>query len=169
MDEARSLRPSGRVTCQVVSSRGQPGTIPFSCARNHMALLSMKRKRDDFTDSQIRDAYDQAGSLAGLAKALGVSYPTSYSWASALGIKKKRQGYTAPNHPITGAQCRHAREYLGMTRDEFCYASGVGKTALRQFELGNSFPRRGTMEKIIALFQRNQVVFLPDGTFSKSS
>lgn len=127
----------------------------------------MRRKRDSFTAEQIQKTYDQAGSLNGLAKALGVSYPTASAWTTELGINKKRRGYTAPNHPITGAQCRHAREYLGMTRDGFCDAAGVGKTALRQFELGNSFPRRGTMEKIMALFLRNQVVFHPDGTFSQ--
>lgn len=81
-------------------------------------------KRDNFTDEQIREAYDQAGNLAGMAKVLGISYPTASAWTTELGIKKKRQGYTAPRVAITGAQCRHAREYLGMTRDDFCAASG---------------------------------------------
>lgn len=122
-------------------------------------------KRDNFTDEQIREAYDQAGNLAGMAKALGISYPTASAWTTELGIKKKRQGYTAPRVAITGAQCRHAREFLGMTRDDFCAASGTGKTAVRQFELGQSTPRRATLDKIMKLFDRYGIVFQSDGTF----
>ena len=122
-------------------------------------------KRDNFTDDQIRDAYNHAGNLAGMAHALGISYPTASAWTTALGIQKKRQGYTAPPITITGAQCRHAREYLGMTRDEFCKTSGTGKTAVRQFELGNSHPRRSTLEKIVKLFKRHRIIFHSDGTF----
>lgn len=121
-------------------------------------------KRDSFTDNQIRDAYNHAGNLAGMAKALGISYPTASAWANSLGIQK-RQGYTAPPITITGAQCRHAREYLGMTRDEFCKASGTGKTAVRQFELGNSHPRRDTVNKIMEFFEHHHIVFRSDGTF----
>jgi DNA-binding transcriptional regulator YiaG len=122
-------------------------------------------KRDNFTDEQIREAYDQAGNLAGMAKVLGISYPTASAWTTELGIKKKRQGYTAPRVAITGAQCRHAREYLGMTRDDFCAASGTGKTAVRQFELGQSTPRRATLNKIMKLFDRYGIAFQSDATF----
>lgn len=122
-------------------------------------------KRDNFTDEQIREAYDQAGNLAGMAKVPGISYPTASAWTTELGIKKKRQGYTAPRVAITGAQCRHAREYLGMTRDDFCAASGTGKTAVRQFELGQSTPRRATLNKIMKLFDRYGIAFQSDATF----
>lgn len=122
-------------------------------------------KRDNFTDEQIREAYDQAGNLAGMAKVLGISYPTASAWTTELGIKKKRQGYTAPRVAITGAQCRHAREYLGMTRDDFCAASGTGKTAVRQFEPGQSTPRRATLNKIMKLFDRYGIAFQSDATF----
>lgn len=122
-------------------------------------------KRDNFTDEQIREAYDQAGNLAGMAKVLGISYPTASAWTTELGIKKKRQGYTAPRVAITGAQCRHAREYLGMTRDDFCAASGTEKTAVRQFELGQSTPRRATLNKIMKLFDRYGIAFQSDATF----
>lgn len=122
-------------------------------------------KRDNFTDEQIREAYDQAGNLAGMAKVLGISYPTASAWTTELGIKKKRQGNTAPRVAITGAQCRHAREYLGMTRDDFCAASGTGKTAVRQFELGQSTPRRATLNKIMKLFDRYGIAFQSDATF----
>lgn len=123
------------------------------------------RKRPRFTDAQIRAAYRRAGNLSAMADALGISYPTAAAWASELGIAK-RQGYTAPSTAITGAQCRHAREYLGMTRDEFCAASGTGKTAIRTFELGRSTPRRETSEKVMKLFARYGIVFNIDGTFS---
>lgn len=122
-------------------------------------------KRDNFTDEQIREAYDQAGNLAGMAKTLGISYPTASAWTTELGIKKKRQGYTSPRVAITGAQCRHAREFLGMTRDDFCAASDTGKTALRRFELSQSTPRRATLDKIMKLFDRYGIVFQSDGTF----
>ncbi|AWX05546.1 DNA-binding protein (plasmid) [Enterobacter hormaechei] len=122
-------------------------------------------KLDNFTVDQIREAYDQAGNLSDMAKSLGISYATASAWTNQLGIKTKRQGYTAPRVAISGAQCRHAREYLGMTRDEFCAASSVGKTAVRQFELGQSTPRRATLDKIMKLFDRYGIVFQSDGTF----
>lgn len=125
-------------------------------------------KRDNFTAEQVRAAYDQAGNLTDMAKALGISYPTASAWTTELGIKKKRQGYTAPQSTITGAQCRHAREYLGMTRDDFCAASSAGKTAVRQFELGKSTPRRDTMTKIMRLFERYGIHFNGDGTFNET-
>lgn len=125
-------------------------------------------KRNGFTAEQIREAYDQAGNLADMAKSLGISYPTASAWTTELGIKKKRQGYTPPPAAISGAQCRHAREYLGMTRDDFCSASGTGKTAVRQFELGQSTPRRSTQDKIMRLFERYGIVFHSDGTFQES-
>lgn len=125
-------------------------------------------KRDNFTDEQIREAYKQAGNLTGMAKALGISYPTASAWTTKLGIKKKPQGYTAPPMAITGTQCRHAREYLGMTRDEFCAASGAGKTAIRKFELGQSTPRQASLKKVMALFERYGIVFHSDGTFHQA-
>lgn len=124
------------------------------------------RKRNRFTDDQIMAAYSRAGNLEGMAESLGISYPTAAAWASELGIAK-RQGYTAPEVPITGAQCRHAREYLGMTRDDFCAASGTGKTAIRMFELGHSTPRRATLDKVMELFARYGIVFKADGTFDE--
>ncbi|WP_304526810.1 helix-turn-helix transcriptional regulator [Halomonas sp. I5-271120] len=124
-------------------------------------------KRNDFTDTQLREAYEQAGNLSDMAKSLGISYPTAWDWAREIGIKTKRRGYTAPPVPISGAQCRYAREYLEMTRDDFCEACGSGKTAIRKFELGQSTPRRSTLEKIMTLFQRYGIVFAPDGTFQE--
>nr|WP_269809272.1 helix-turn-helix domain-containing protein [Enterovibrio nigricans] len=59
-------------------------------------------------------------------------------------MTKRPVGYNAPALSITGLQCRHAREYLGLTRDDFCDKSGVGKTTLREFENGKSLIRRET-------------------------
>lgn len=124
-----------------------------------------KSKRTDFTDKQIRDAYLKANSLRDLAEALNVSYPTAVTWAQELGFAERRQGYNPPKLPITGLQCRHAREYLCMTRDQFCERSGVGKTALREFELGNKLVREASMSKILSLFELYNIEFKEDGTF----
>ncbi|WP_244556727.1 helix-turn-helix domain-containing protein [Enterovibrio nigricans] len=67
-------------------------------------------------------------------------------------MTKRPVGYNAPALSITGLQCRHAREYLGLTRDDFCDKSGVGKTTLREFENGKSLIRRETEAKILARF-----------------
>lgn len=81
----------------------------------HERLTMPRIKRNDFTDTQLREAYEQAGNLSDMAKSLGISYPTAWDWAREIGIKTKRRGYTAPPVPISGAQCRYAREYLEMT------------------------------------------------------
>lgn len=125
-------------------------------------------KRNRFTDKHINDVYRQFGNIIDTASALGISYPTAVIWLKECGVKTKRQGYTAPSIAITGAQCRHARELLGMTRNEFCVKAGVGLTAIRTFELGQSIPRKETQSKIERLFDQYGVVFYDDGTFSVS-
>lgn len=52
-----------------------------------------------------------------------------------------------------------------MTRNEFCDKAGVGLTAIRTFELGQSIPRKETQSKIDMLFEQYGVVFNDDGTF----
>lgn len=122
-------------------------------------------KRCQFTDAEIKAAYTQAGSLTGMAELLDITYPTAATWAHELGFKLKSQGYNKPYHDITGMQCRHAREYLGLTRDIFCGESGVSKTAIREFELGHSTLRKNNMEKVMELFKRYKITFNSDGTF----
>jgi|GEM_PF-2760212 len=122
-------------------------------------------KRRQFTDSAIKQAYEEAGSLSGMAERLNITYPTAATWAHELGLTLKHQGYNKPTLEITGLQCRHAREYLGLTRDMFCAKSKVSKTAIREFELGNSTLRKGNMDKVMKLFRHYRVTFNSDGTF----
>lgn len=127
----------------------------------------MQRKRHLFTDTEIQEAYAQAGSLSGLADTLDITYPTAAAWVADLGISKP-QGYNRPGHPIKGRECRHAREYLGMIRDQFCGLSGVSKTALRQFELGKQDVRKTSMDKIMKVFDNEGIFFNGDGTFQSA-
>mgnify|MGYP003624810679 CR=1 FL=1 len=122
-------------------------------------------KRSQFTDNEIKQAYEKTGSLSGMAARLNITYPTAATWAHELGLTLKKQGYNKPSLKITGLQCRHAREYLGLTRDIFCTESKVSKTAIREFELGNSTLRKGNMDKVMGLFKRYRVTFNSDGTF----
>ena len=124
-----------------------------------------KCKRESVSDLDIMNAYSVTGSLHGMAELLGITYPTAIKWAKEIGITLKNPGYTRPVFPVTGAQCRHAREYLNLTRDEFCKKSKVSKTALREFELGKSTPRDETYDKIMLLFNWYKIKFKEDGTF----
>lgn len=123
------------------------------------------RKREHFTRAEVVKAYTEAKNLHEVAERLSVSYGTAVALVNEAGISKRRQGYNRPDLPISGRDCRHAREYLGMTRDQFCELSGVGKTALRQFELGKQNVRKGSMEKIMAVFDSRGIIFKGDGTF----
>lgn len=122
-------------------------------------------KKNSITKDEITKAYKEEGTLKKLADRLGVSYPTAVSWTTRLGIKLNQQGYNSPSHSFTCLQCRHAREFLSMTRDEFCVLSKVSKTALREFELGKSNIRNETAGKILNTFERLGVKFNEDGTF----
>lgn len=124
-----------------------------------------KCKRKSVSDIEITDAYNVTGSLLGMAERLGVTYPTAIKWAEEVGLKLKNPGYTKPIFSVTGAQCRHAREYLDLTRDEFCHESQVSKTVLREFEFGRTTPRHETYEKIMTLFDPYKIKFHNDGTF----
>lgn len=103
--------------------------------------------------------YDSSQNINETAKLLGVSVPTVVKFTSQLNIKKRRQGYNKPDLDITGQQCRHAREYLGYTRDEFCESAKISKTSLRCFELNVSTPRLSTLNKIKNFFLVRNVIF----------
>lgn len=118
-----------------------------------------------YTPKEIIDAYNAEGSLKSLAIRLGVSYPTAVKWTTDLGVKINRQGYNSPSISFSNLQCRHAREFLNMTRDEFCVLSKVSKTALREFELGNADIRNETAKKILSAFGSMGISFCVDGTF----
>ncbi|WP_261887490.1 helix-turn-helix domain-containing protein [Vibrio aerogenes] len=122
-------------------------------------------KHHQLTRSDIQTVYQNTGSLTAMAEVLNISYPTASAWAKRFGIRIKRRGYTPPHQPITGLQCRAAREFLKLTRDCFCAESGVSKTALRNFESGRSSVRDKTMKKIMGLFGRYGIEFVEDGTF----
>lgn len=122
-------------------------------------------KREKYTETELMAAYQQAGNLHGMADLLAISYPTAVAWAASAGLPIKRQGYTRPTYDVTGLQCRHARECLGLTRAEFRVISGVSLTCLREFELSKSTPRRAQMDKILDTFQMLGVAFLPGGLF----
>ena len=120
------------------------------------------------TRDEVEAIYLATNSLHEMAEQLNVSYGTALALVNRAGISKRRQGYNRPELPIKGRDCRHAREYLGMTRDQFCDLAGIGKTTLRQFELGNQSIRVSTMRKIMGLFDAEGVTFNGDGTFSMS-
>ncbi|WP_427047338.1 helix-turn-helix domain-containing protein [Halomonas casei] len=125
--------------------------------------------RSSFTCKAVKEGYAETGNVNGLAQKLGVSYVTALTLAHDCGVKLKRPGYTAPEIDITGKQCRHAREYLGFTRDQFCKRAGIGKTALRQFELGHSTVRKATLEKIMTLFEDFNIEFNDVAVFSDAN
>lgn len=113
----------------------------------------------------LHTAYLITGSIQGVAEQYGVSFPTAWTWLKAAKVPLKRPGYTPPQLSFTGLQCRHARECLGFTREAFCREAKVSKTTLRQFELGRTMLRHATQVKVLALFNRNNVMFKSDGTF----
>ncbi|MGL6551659.1 hypothetical protein ACSZN3_22775 [Aeromonas hydrophila] len=122
-------------------------------------------KRKKYTEAELMASYQQTGSLRGMAELLAISYPTAVAWAAASGLPIKRQGYTPPIYDLTGAQCRHARECLGLTRNDFLKIARVSLTCLREFELSKSIPRRAQMDMIINAFDYLGVCFSPDGLF----
>ncbi len=128
-----------------------------------------KTKWDQFSKQEMIDAYQKAGNLEGMAKALGITYPTACQWARQFGISIKRPGYTQPFNPITGRQCRHAREYLKLTRDTFCAEAGISKQTLMVFELNKKTMRKSSVDKVMAQFARYHIVFHDDGTFEQKS
>lgn len=131
--------------------------------------MKWSKKRHRFTEREIEDAYRKKGTVAGAAKLLGVSYATASKMLSSPKFKTKRQGYNAPTLPISGNQCRHAREFLGLTRDEFCQLCGVGKTSLREFELGRKLMRKNNIGLVMALFDQYGISFAEDGTFYQTA
>lgn len=124
-------------------------------------------KRKNYTEDEIRAAYEKAGNLHKMAEILGVTYPTAQRWANDLNIDINAIGYKRNDTKISNLQCRHAREFLNLTRDIFCLESGVSKTTLREFELGKSTPRKASINKILGLFKEYNIVFNDDGTFKQ--
>lgn len=129
----------------------------------------VKEIRSTFTCKAVKEGYSETGNVYGLAKKLNVSYATALTLAHDCGVELKRPGYTKPEIDITGKQCRHAREYLGLTRDQFCKRAGIGKTALRQFELGKSTVRKSTLEKIMKLYEEFNIEFNDVAVFSDAN
>jgi len=41
-------------------------------------------KRRQFTDSAIKQAYEEAGSLSGMAERLNITYPTAATWCGLI-------------------------------------------------------------------------------------
>lgn len=126
----------------------------------------MRTKRETLraliSDQLLEIAYAQSESIHAMAKTLGVSYPTATKWVRESRIGERQQGYTPPALKFTGLQCRLAREYLGYTRDDMSEACNVGKTAIRQFELGKSTSRLTTSNKIESFFRVRNIVFQED-------
>jgi transcriptional regulator with XRE-family HTH domain len=69
---------------------------------------------------------------------------------------------SSPGAPITPAQCRAARAFLGWNQRELAEKAGVGPVAVNQFETGISEPRRATLEVIRLAFERAGVVFIDE-------
>jgi hypothetical protein len=123
-------------------------------------------KRPQFSDDQLKAIYVQSSNLQEFAKAAGITFPTAAKWVSKLNISPKRQqGYNRPELPITGLQCRHAREFIGFTRIDFCAESGVDKNTVKDFEFGYLTPRKSTVDKLVKFFDKYGIVFKEDGTF----
>ena len=110
-------------------------------------------KRKKYTEDEIKTAYEQGGSLNAMADILGITYPTANKWANELSIDLNAVGYKRNETNITNLQCRHAREFLNLTRDEF--------------ELNKSTPRKASIDKILGLFKEYNIVFFNDGTFKQ--
>lgn len=106
--------------------------------------------------------YDSSKDIVEAANKLGLSVPTVIHFTNELEINKRPQGYNKPKLGFTGAQCRHAREYLNYTRDELCEVTGVSKTSLRCFELGKSTPRITTFNKLRDFFTTRNIIFSSD-------
>ena len=119
-----------------------------------------------YTEDNLREAYAASGTIEGMAALLNISYATASKWANSYGIDIKKQGYTPPTLDFTGLQCRHAREALGLTRDQVCKLAGISKFSLMNFELSKSIMRLTTFLKLKAFFDKSGVAFHCDGTFS---
>jgi len=72
----------------------------------------------------------------------------------------------APN-PIpmlTPAQLRAARAIVGWSREDLAEKSGMSPQAIREFELGSSDPKMGTVQKWRRALEAAGVLFIdPDG------
>lgn len=123
-------------------------------------------KIKQYTDDDLREAYASSGTIEGMAALLNISYATASKWANEYGIDIKKQGYTPPKLDFTGLQCRHAREALGLTRDQVCELAGISKMSLMNFELRKSIMRLTTFIKLKTFFDKSGVTFHCDGTFS---
>lgn len=124
-----------------------------------------KNKIQDYSRKEIEMAYHEAGCLNGMAKKLGISYPTAQSWAKELNLKMNKVGYQKAKYTLTGLQCRGARMTLGLTIKGFAKNSNVSATSLAYFERGKKDVRKETMDKILHYFKVNGVIFHNDGTW----
>ena len=64
--------------------------------------------------------------------------------------------------PITPAQCRAARAFLGWNQKELAERAGIGPVAVNQFETGISEPRRSTLDVVRRAFERAGIVFIDE-------
>lgn len=65
-------------------------------------------------------------------------------------------------HAISPAQCRAARALIVWSRDRLADASGVPPRTLADFELGNTAPRRTTMDRIRTSLEDAGVEFIAE-------
>lgn len=64
---------------------------------------------------------------------------------------RKLQSVPTPSNPkamILPAQLRAARALVGWSREKLAKASGVPAPTIRDFELGNTDPKQGTVHKL---------------------
>jgi transcriptional regulator with XRE-family HTH domain len=65
---------------------------------------------------------------------------------------------------INAVQIRGARAMLGMLQQELAEAAGLSQRALAAIEIGESKPRRGTLEKLQAVLEAAGAVFIETDT-----
>jgi len=62
-------------------------------------------------------------------------------------LPKKSESLNRAEMPLTPAQLRAARALVGYSRDDLAKKSGVGAGTIKDFELGGSDPKQGTVLK----------------------
>jgi len=96
----------------------------------------MNRRRDEFTDQQIKDAWKDARNVPECAETLGVNRKSLWRWLNNMGIDTKREFIrTSPKSDWgTFAQwLRKNKEPIPRNVDEIAKASGCTKRAVESY------------------------------------
>jgi predicted transcriptional regulator len=67
-----------------------------------------------------------------------------------------------PLHMLTPAQLRGVRAMVGWSREDLAKKSGVSAPTLRDFEVNNSDPKQGTVQKWRRALEAARIVFIDE-------